>query len=150
MKYLSLLLVFMAASFSSHAQERLQDSLTGNWSGIITQDEGGYAAEYEFELILIQDGNKITGRSFVTLNEIHATMELKGELIGDQTFSFKETDIMDETSHEGMEWCFKSGFLILSRKGTKITLEGPWSGKTQDESPCIPGKIVLQRTPPRA
>ncbi len=150
MKYLLLVVLSAFSLLPLTAQENLQDSLLGTWAGIITQDKGGYASEYKFEMVLTQDGTEIKGRSFVTLDDIHATMELEGEMIGDQSFSFKESGIVDETSLEGMEWCYKSGFLILSRKDGKITLEGPWSGKTKDESACIPGKIVLVRTKPRA
>lgn len=133
------------------AQDIPVDSLLGTWKGVITQDEGGYASEYKFELLLAREGDKnFSGRSYVSLEDIHATMEIKGELIGNQTFSFSEVKIIDEQSKEGMEWCYKSGFLILSQKDNILQLEGPWSGKTQDDSRCIAGEIQLKKVSPRA
>lgn len=150
MKYCLFLFFITLASSISYAQVPEADSLAGNWHGVITQNEGGYATEYQFELFLIKEGNKITGRSYVKLDEIYATMELTGELIGSTTLSFQEVKIVDETSREGMEWCFKNGFLILKNDNGLYKLEGPWSGKTKEESPCIPGDIVLKRISPRA
>jgi hypothetical protein len=133
------------------AQDIPIDSLLGTWKGVITQDAGGYASEYEFELLLTTEDHKsFSGRSYVSLEDIHATMEIQGELIGNQTFTFKEAKIIDEVSKEGMEWCYKNGFLILSQKDNVLKLEGPWSGKTQDGSGCIAGEIFLKKISPRA
>jgi hypothetical protein len=150
MKYFLFPAFIILSTIISHAQTPEADSLAGSWRGVITQNEGGYASEYQFELFLIKEGNKITGRSYVKLEEIYATMELKGELIGPTTLSFQEVKIVDETSREGMEWCFKQGFLIFKNENGLYKLEGPWSGKTKQESPCIPGDIVLERVSPRA
>ena len=150
MKFLFTLCLLAGIASAGIAQNIPTDSLAGNWTGVITQNEGGYASEYKFRMYLEIEGDKVSGRSFVTLGKIHATMELEGEIIGDQSFSFKELRILDEKSHEGMEWCYKSGFLLISREKGKVMLKGPWSGKTKDESACIPGDIILQRTAPRA
>ncbi|MCG8328962.1 MAG: hypothetical protein MI974_14815 [Chitinophagales bacterium] len=150
MKYKLLLLFFCLEVGAMFGQDLPLDSLAGTWRGIITQNEGGFASEYSLEFQLEVDGNKISGKSLVRLEEIHATMILEGEIIGGNTISFKELRIEKELSREGMEWCYKSGFLIFSRKKGKITLEGPWSGKTADKSPCIPGEIKLQKSTPRA
>lgn len=137
--------------FFIYGQSMPIDSIYGNWEGVITQGEGGYAPEYQFRLIISpQSDGTIVGRSHVTLKEIHATMEFKGEVIGDKTFSFRETQIINETSIEGMEWCYKNGFLIFSKDGGDWKLSGPWSGKTKDGSSCIAGEVMLIRKAPRA
>ena len=148
----SIVIIFgLLCSSFIFAQDIPVDSLLGTWRGVITQDAGGYASEYKFELFLVQEDNKsFSGRSYVSLEDIHATMEVQGELIGNQTFTFKEIKIIDELSKEGMEWCYKNGFLILSQEDNIIKLEGPWSGKTKDGSSCIAGEILLKRVSPRA
>lgn len=123
-----------------------QFDFTGTWEGVLTQDEGGYASEYVFKLYLKQDGLKVSGRSFVKVGEIYAEMELKGRLIGDKVVHLEETEVLKHWKYDGMEWCYKKLdlFIVADEK-----LEGPWTGHT-GQSACIPGKILLRRTSPRA
>jgi hypothetical protein len=126
-----------------------QINLSGTWKGIITQDEGGYRSTYDFELVIRQDGNKITGRSFVKIDDIFATMELEGEFSGGVIFRFQETAIVDSKKFEGLEWCFKRGQLLFKQDKEGWKLEGFWQGATEF-STCIPGKIFLKKANPRA
>lgn len=126
-----------------------QYDFTGTWTGVLTQNTGGYAPEYEFTLYLKQDGKQISGRSYVKFGEIHAEMKLKGQLVGDKAIHWEESEIISHWKHENMEWCYKEATLFIVAQGKEDKLEGPWSGKTVD-SDCIPGKIMLKRTSPRA
>ncbi len=126
-----------------------QINLSGTWKGIITQDGGGYRSTYDFEMIIKQDGNKITGRSLVKVDDIHATMELEGEFSGGVIFRFQETAIIDSKKFEGLEWCVKRGQLLFKQNKEGWKLEGFWQGVTEFNA-CIPGKISLKKVNPRA
>ena len=140
--YLLLLLAFPAVT-------QAQYDFTGTWTGTLTQNTGGYAPEYEFTLYLQQEGKKITGRSYVKYGNIFAEMKLEGQLVGDKAIHWEESKIIDHWKHENMEWCYKEATLFIVAQGKEDKLEGPWSGNTGDAE-CIPGKIMLRRTSPRA
>lgn len=126
-----------------------QTNLSGTWKGIITQDEGGYRSTYDFELVIKQDGNKISGKSYVRIDDIFAVMELEGEFSGGVIFRFQETAIIDSKKFEGLEWCVKRGQLLFKQDKEGLKLEGFWQGVTEF-STCIPGKIFLKKANPRA
>ena len=125
-----------------------QKSFTGVWKGSLTQDPGGFAPVYEFELYLKQKGSKVTGRSYVAVGSIYAVMDLEGVVEGN-TVHWAETNIVNNWKREDMEWCYKKADLTLSVQGKQIKLEGPWTGHT-GSSECIPGKIYLKKEVPRA
>lgn len=125
-----------------------QEDFTGNWKGILTQNDGGFRSKYEFELYLKQDGLKITGRSYVYIDDIFAEMDLEGILLDDDTIWFQETKIGHNKILPGMQWCIKNGKLSLKKSGNSRKLEGTWEGNTPYNS-CVPGKIFLQRIIPR-
>lgn len=143
---LRLLFPFMLLAFSSGllAQER---PFEGYWTGYLTQEEGGFRPKYYFELRLQQQGNRITGASYASVEKIYAEFALEGEATGDQ-LTFKENRMIRYTRLEEMSWCFKWGTLKLVKKGKAWILEGNWDGKSPF-GPCIPGKIYLVKTPPK-
>ena len=126
-----------------------QSNISGQWFGTITQNEGGFRSKYDFELYLFQEGNKIKGRSYVYVDNIYAVMELIGELQGGQYLKFKEIKMVDFSEMEGMEWCIKQAQLFLKLEHKTMRLEGNWQGDTSFGT-CIPGKIFLKKTIPRA
>ena len=125
------------------------DDVTGNWIGIITQDEGGYRSEYKFEMYLKQEGTKVHGRSYVYVDDIYAEMELVGELHSGFFLRFKETKMLEFEKFEGMEWCIKKGQLLIKMDKDEWIMDGYWQGNTSF-SDCIPGKVKLKRIIPRA
>ncbi len=143
MKSLPTLLLICCLSHMLVAQ-KLPD-LSGCWRGVITQDKGGFRPEYGMEMYLIQKGNRITGRSFVYFEKYYAEMELEGEVLDGNILQFKEKKINAHKKIEGMEWCLKQATLSL----LKAELKGAWEGSTSF-GPCVPGKIVLKRSIPRA
>jgi len=126
-----------------------QYDFSGTWKGKLTQGEGGYAPVYSFTLHLKQDGMKISGRTYVEVGKIYAEMEFEGRLIGDKAIHWEETKILRNWKYDHMEWCYKTADLFLITTGEEAKLEGPWRGNT-GHSECIPGKIILKRTSPRA
>ncbi len=125
------------------------DNLNGSWVGTITQDEGGYRSDYEFEMYLKQEGDKITGRSYVYVDNIYAEMELVGELHSGFFFRFQEVKMLDFEKFEGMEWCIKKGQLLIKLDKDEWIMDGYWQGNTSF-SDCIPGRVKLRRVKPRA
>ncbi|MEQ8703521.1 MAG: hypothetical protein RIC19_06360 [Phaeodactylibacter sp.] len=140
---------YLLLLLSLPALTQAQYDFTGTWEGVLTQNTGGYAPEYEFTLYLQQEGNQITGRSYVKYGNIFAEMKLTGQLVGDKAIHWEESAIIDNWKHENMEWCYKQATLFIVAQGKEDKLEGPWSGNT-GQSDCIPGKIMLKRTSPRA
>ena len=125
-----------------------QNDFSGVWKGTLTQDPGGFAPVYEFELYLKQKGDKVAGRSYVAIGAIYAVMDLEGMVEGN-TVHLTETNIAKNWKREDMEWCYKKADLTLYVKGKQLKLEGPWTGNT-GQSECIPGKIYLKKEVPRA
>ena len=59
-----------------------QTNVSGLWRGHNTQEaDGSYSSEYDFEIYLNQKGNAIIGRSYATVGNIYAEMEIVGELV---------------------------------------------------------------------
>ncbi|MEL6717547.1 MAG: hypothetical protein AAFP82_02440 [Bacteroidota bacterium] len=139
-KYTYLVCLFLFFGLSSIAQ----GNFNGLWKGTITQNDGGYKSNYDFELYLHQDGKTVYGRSYVFDGELYAEMELKGEVYNDNYLRFQETKIVDHTIGENMEWCIKRGQLLLSYKKNDAYISGLWKGKTSF-SDCIPGRIELKK-----
>ncbi len=132
------------------AQKKLKKiNLSGKWEGRITQNEGGFKTDYSIIMTLEQKGTSITGESYVFVDDMNATMEVKGVLRGGMLFKYEETKIKDFTKLEDMEWCLKNGQLIFKQDGNVLKLEGFWQGASSD-GPCIPGEVFLTKVTPRA
>jgi hypothetical protein len=138
-------ILFLFMSFSSFGQE----DLTGLWMGKITQEEGGFAPDYIFEVYITQRGDKVKGRSYVYVDEIHASFDISGELNNEIYLELKDSDILNSKVNDGMEWCLKEYQLVFKMKNGIPNLEGFWQGKTSF-STCIPGKVFLVKQVPRA
>lgn len=140
--FLSLLLCFLFLGLEA------QD-LNGYWKGTITQNEGGYRSEYVLELWIYQKEDSIIGKSYVFVDNIYAEMEISGSIHSDVYLQIKDDKIISHEELEGMEWCIKSYQLLLKQTGGVMRLEGHWQGITSFSS-CIPGKIYLKKSIPRA
>lgn len=145
MRKVLLFIFFLFFSFYSFGQK----DLSGLWVGKITQDEGGYAPNYTFEIFIKQNGNKINGRSYVFVDQIYASFEISGSIHSDIYLSLKDSELLDNRVNEGMEWCLKKYQLVFKIKDGQYHLEGFWQGKTSF-STCIPGKVFLEKKVPRA
>lgn len=138
-------IAFIFLSFSSFGQ----DNLTGLWLGEITQEEGGFAPDYTFEIYITQKGNKIIGRSYVFVDEIYASFDISGDVNNEIYIELKDSEILENKVNDGMEWCLKQYQLVFKMKNGIPCLEGFWQGKTSF-STCIPGKVFLKKQVPRA
>lgn len=125
-----------------------QPNISGSWKGSITQNEGGYRSDYSFEMYFQQKGKKLTGRSYVYVDNIYAEMELTGEWIDNNHIVFKETKVTRARKTDNLDWCIKNGTLKLVKTDNKWRLEGGWAG-TSSFGICIPGKIFLHKVIPR-
>jgi|GEM_PF-1116387 len=137
--------LFCLLAFSAFSQV----DFTGSWKGVLTQNPGGYRSNYQFELYLIQKGDRISGRTYVAVDDINAVLEIEGEVVGEEMIRFEEVRFIKFSELQDMEWCYKSALLKLKRSQEGWRLEGPWAGKTSF-GPCIPGKIFVQRQKPQA
>ncbi len=144
-----LLIAFCTIFSSSFAQVKKETNITGCWRGKITQNKGGIRPEYGIEIYLTQKGTKVTGRSFVYFDKVYAEMYLEGEFTDGKMLIFRESKITAYKKLDGMEWCLKGAMLNLVKSGSSSRLEGPWTGNTSF-GPCIPGKIILKKSIPRA
>lgn len=142
-----LLLLAISISFIGHLAA--QETFLGNWKGVITQDEGGYRSEYDFELYLKKEDKLITGRSYVYVDDIYAEMALSGFTLSDKIFHFTESKVVRSRKLPQLEWCLKGAALKLYRTGDGWELRGRWQG-TSAGGNCIPGEIILKKVVPRA
>lgn len=122
---------------------------TGQWTGKLTQNAGGYRTDYYFELNLQLNGREVSGRSFVSVDGIYAEMELIGFIAEGDVLHFEEQRLIRAKKPKELEWCYKSGQLKLVRRSDAIYLEGPWQGVAAN-GPCVPGWIVLKKQLPKA
>jgi hypothetical protein len=145
MKYAAPLLTLLLFALPAAAQI----DLSGSWTGTLTQDAGGYRSNYRFEMYLVQKGSQLTGRTYVSVDDINAVLEIVGDVVGNNLVRFRETKFVKYTELETMEWCYKTGVLELKRSGSTLRLQGTWEGMTSFGR-CIPGKIFLTRQKPQA
>ena len=126
--------------------------ISGHWEGTITRDEGaGKRTVYQMEMEVTQRDKAIMGTSIVHYDggtrQYHAKMEFKGKLTGTY-FKYLETRVVNSDSIPNTEWCVKKADLIHRIQDTRPTLEGIWEGVTS-MGDCMPGRIFLQKKPPR-
>ena len=123
--------------------------LAGRWTGYLTQEEGGYATKYNFEMFFTQNKGRWIGRSRVTVEELFVEMEFTAEY-KDKKLTFLEYRMVDNKIRPGMEWCYKKGQLELKEGWwSGLRLEGSWQGATSFGD-CIPGDVYLIKEQPRA
>lgn len=136
--------------FSLTALVAQDADIVGDWQGVITQNSGGYRPQYDFEISIRKDATgKLYGQTYVSFDEVNATMRFTGEMLDEKTFSFQETEILGAAKLTDMDWCIKAGKLSLVRQGKKWLLTGPWWGQS-GFGKCVPGLIVLKKKEPRA
>lgn len=126
--------------------------ITGHWEGTITRDEGGgKRTTYAMDLDIYQKGKALNGISYVHFDDgtrqFHAKMEVEGKINGSY-IKYIETKLLRADSIPNAEWCVKKADLIHRIKDTQPTLEGIWEGVT-NMGGCVPGRIFLQKKPPR-
>lgn len=140
--FLSFLLLPAYAEAQSEEKPAERHPLAGTWEGTITQNRGGYRANYDLEFIFRVEGDSIRGTCYISVEDIFVEMEIKGELLNDMFLKIQDVRILDSKIRSNMEWCMKEYQLIFKKKEEKI--DGFWQGNTSF-GPCIPGKVHLKR-----
>ena len=135
---------------SNYTSEKID--LSGHWEGTITRDEGGgKRTTYGMDLDIVQKGKNLTGVSYVHYDDgtklYHAKMEVTGKITGSY-IKYLETKLIRADSIPNAVWCVKKADLIHRVKEASPTLEGIWEGVTNIGN-CVPGRIFLQKRPPR-
>ncbi len=150
-KYILITVLFFIPFINVAAQsESGKPNISGQWLGTITQNEGGYASSYEFEIYISQTGNRISGRSYSKVDDLYTILELRGELKSGTLLFFEETKIVDVKLLEDLDACFKKAQMTISyMNGKPYKMKGFWTGKTETGD-CIPGEISLFKIVPRA
>ena len=128
----------------------VEDEIGGFWVGILKQNAGGYADEFELTLNLEARGGSVDGTAYVALGEIQAEMAITGQRLPNGSWSLWETRIIRSQEPEHLSWCLKGFELSIHwNSDGDLVLTGPWWGSTQ-WGPCVPGFITLKRPKDRA
>lgn len=120
--------------------------LSGIWLGKLTQNQQAPFGEYRFRMELKQNGNLVTGMSYISMPDsaaIFGRMRLEGSF-RDGNFSFHELEIIEAKHYDTWEWCLKAAQLKLKQMGEYYRLEGKWEGYV-DDFPCKPGTIAVEK-----
>jgi len=126
-----------------------ESNLSGSWYGELTQNEGSYRSSYEIYLIISEKDGIVSGYSYVSVDDIYASMSIEGTLSNNILMNAKDISIIETEQNAGMEWCMRNYSLILKKDNNVWKLEGHWNGSTSF-STCTPGKIYLKKAIPRA
>ncbi|MGB0863378.1 MAG: hypothetical protein ACPG19_10110 [Saprospiraceae bacterium] len=132
----------------------IAQNISGEWNGVIKQDEGGLSDQYIFSIHIIQDGKKITGFTKVELYRstkriLYARKRITGTFEG-KVLKFQEVEIVDLENASSSNICLVKGKLKFVWDKSALCLEGTWGGKTSDGTICAPGKIKVCSTIPIA
>ena len=150
LKILIILSAFMALTTTPSVSDKVD--ITGHWEGTITRDEGGgKRTTFEMRLDVLQRGKKITGISYAGFEndnkKYFAKFDITGKISGSY-FKFTENKILNADSIPHATWCIKKADLIYRKPKDVETLEGIWEGVAEGGE-CMPGRIFLQKKPPR-
>ncbi|MCS7077699.1 MAG: OmpA family protein [Bacteroidia bacterium] len=138
------ILIFLHIVFYATFLFAQQADFSGEWVGKLYQEAGGVSPEYNFQMSLIQQGDRVKGATYIELpnmKDVFATIKLRGTVKGNQLF-FEEYQIMKEKTLPNMQYCLKKGTLTFSIAEDKCQLKGSWTGYS-NFGPCVPGTIIV-------
>ena len=143
-----IVLLLMTVSHFSYAQQSELEImapyvLSGAWVGELTQEAGGIAKRYQYEVDLTLEGNKISGKGILTVGNMFGDFEISGYFDGQDVF-LEDIKITNENIRDKAAWCIKRMPLKLLFKKGEYCLEGSWSGYTS-AGQCSPGRIYLKK-----
>lgn len=141
---LLLLPLFVCCLTASLYGQRGQD-LSGSWSGILLQNEGGFADQFELYFEVEQIGISMQGKAYVKLGELSAEMKVSGYQTPNGSWRLSETKIL-RNNKAGLQvsWCMKEYDLRVDYRDGELVLTGPWWGSSEYGA-CVPGSITLKR-----
>lgn len=131
------------------AQAVSDTDISGTWVGTRMQydwSQLNYIATFDYIFELEQDGNLITGSSFIeNTNGDYAEIKIRGSVVGDK-FYFEEYEVVDEDRPGNKVWCFKVGSLDISPADGTLHLDGDTESYTSvGFFPCSGGTTHLEK-----
>jgi hypothetical protein len=121
--------------------------LNGRWIGKLTQVEGGFSDEYDFELYITSQGDNYTGRTYVEVPNVLGVMSFNA-ILRAKILYLDEKELLYSRKPEDMSWCFKRMQLRLVKHNGQWHLEGPWQGSSKYGN-CQPGWVSLVKEVPK-
>ena len=120
------------------------DELDGVWEGYITQDPGGLAQEYYFQVDLDILDEELVGTTTIRLldkPDVYGIMNMHGK-VTDEEISFEEDAILKQQIYTYAYWCLKEIQLKPVQLDGKTVLQGKW---LSDRCPGT-GEVTLEKT----
>lgn len=139
--------LFIALSLLSVRQVSAQvhQDLSGSWTGLLLQNEGGFSDRFELYFDIEQIGISLRGTAFVKLGALEAEMKLSGYQTASGSWRITETEILrNNKAGLAVAWCMKEYELWVDYQKDALVLTGPWWGSSE-YGPCVPGSITLKR-----
>lgn len=129
-------------------EQELPFTMTGTWTGHLSQSDRDYGFYFELEI-----GETAGGASFIVSEDNggsarHALQWQYNE--SGQELTFRESAVVERTDPR-WKWCIKSATLRRRREGGRYILEGNWQGYIEGSDPasararCAPGKLYLEK-----
>lgn len=120
-----LLLLFACCLFfpAAYAQKHLE----GLWEGVIAKGGIYSNSGYKFELLIELDGSKVTGRSYIYVDDDQIIeMDIKGLLYADRSIYLEDMGFIASGENEFVPPFNRKYQLIYSRSIWDNKLEGYW------------------------
>lgn len=136
-----LLVCFLFSTLISSAQ-----SVAGLWRGRFTSNHPlQQSASYKYELLLFQDGNKLTGYSYSTLidGQYYAVCEVTGNVFDDYFVVTEKKTIYQNPPGDG--GVLQSHILFLNAGQQEVTGEWKQANKRTTQLFVEEGKTFLQK-----
>lgn len=125
--------------------QEIDPTLHGKWTGTLSQLDRDYGFYFEAEFT---EGGE--GQSYIVSegNGGSATLLLNWSSINETRLTFEESGILKKSDGD-WRWCIKSGDLNFRRDGSRLILEGSWSGYiegyTKETGACASGRLYLEK-----
>ncbi|MCG8330279.1 MAG: hypothetical protein MI974_21455 [Chitinophagales bacterium] len=125
--------------------QEINPTLTGKWTGTLSQSDRDYGFYFEAEFT---EGGE--GQSYIVSedNGGSATHLLNWSSLNKTRLTFEESGILKKSDGD-WRWCIKSGDLKFRRDGSRLILEGTWSGYiegyTKETGACAKGRLYLEK-----
>lgn len=120
-------------NFTNPALFNLNDSnclnIGGSWIGEETEwleDQVNIKGKYQMKLVLEQQGNKVSGTSFISFDEgtSNGTFKIRGLVLGNKLY-FEEYEVQSKQfAQAGVTWCLRTGELDVVNTEQKLNLKG--------------------------
>lgn len=137
-----------AESLALEAQATLTDiDLSGEWIGTTTEDYNNNA-RYDYRIVITQDGNTITGMSYLDMtdSEVYSESPISGTLEGN-VFTYTETSTTVLENHPLDAWCLADTTVTYQVLNGQEMLVGTWDESDTERAECagIEGRVILTR-----